>query len=848
MRTFLSVTLVGMVLVPSPAVGENDLYARQLASATASARTSEEQVAGARAGHEYARKRRELLQQLNTLSGAFGGVALRSGLALVAPGYLPLTAGVLATYAIKSFLDRETARLLMETGRTDRELHREIRNSVPGPPRAQWVARALRDSSFFGAETESGVLLAHGYDVAAHLTGADFEDPFWEGIFAMSPEELEVALALGDRENYVEAVETIGEFRSQVYERASEVDAIHRGIMGRDPSSVDASVTPQADLQLRDLRREAEDLVDQVSQLDSSGRAVIRMLATTGVLDSEESRRLQSGLDTVVGVGSAWAGLTMGNPMLVVGGAANAITGVTGLFSDGEPSGEAALLTELLEGQQALLEGQELLLRGQSEMRREIAKTHLAVLDSQEDVLTALQDLHVQLTERIGSGFTRLGEAIREIRLESGQLAVLTREYSQLHGFLAGCANFLDSRRAQHGEFFRVRREFYSALQPWAGRFGQFTSWRVLDEHYRAFAGQWTECMTAMQDVFSTEASRRIHPVFRLAAYPAADGGTMMSSYVDPGATPLVRFVDRHYSLGYGVGGVGTVCALLNSPGSYRNIDFRAYSSECGDAPLADPFGSLRAETGTVAAGRWLLRADAVVYYVKLLLEVLPYYQLRDQDQEAILRTASDVAFGRPERPRGEEVAVVEAAYRLVSLAIAQQALLSGELVLPLVHRYLWAEGVEQRDRNWMVDVLAHNPLIARNYLVMQLGRELRLRSGDGGLGSRTGRYRRIYERLGREIGSSEGNREGYQSLFASYWEFAAGSNAVLLRSDEVGADGTAVDLPTPDELEAGVYGMTREYWELVQLRGEVIEYVYRNDMEIFGGAELVGDGYWVWQ
>ena len=152
---YLGAVLVAPLLAPLPADAENDLYARQLASVTAGARSADQQLVAAHAEEEYLRKRQELLRRLeptNTLSGALGGVAVRTGLTLLIPGgYLPITGGVLAAYAIKSFLDRETARLLLETGRADPELFGQIVESNPGVARAGLAATALRRSSLFSA-------------------------------------------------------------------------------------------------------------------------------------------------------------------------------------------------------------------------------------------------------------------------------------------------------------------------------------------------------------------------------------------------------------------------------------------------------------------------------------------------------------------------------------------------------------------------------------------------------------------------------------------------------------------------------------------------------------------------
>ena len=83
-----------------------------------------------------------------------------------------------------------------------------------------------------------------------------------------------------------------------------------------------------------------------------------------------------------------------------------------------------------------------------------------------------------------------------------------------------------------------------------------------------------------------------------------------------------------------------------------------------------------------------------------------------------------------------------------------------------------------------------------------------------------------------------------YGSLFATDWEFGAAANELVLRS---GSEELRLELPTPGALDAGRYWMSREYWDLVVLRAEVVEYVHRSGMEIFGNKPLVRDGKWVW-
>ena len=877
MRTFVALLLVGLLLpLPSAAVA-NDVINRQLAAAAVENPSIGQQSAASRAANDYRRKsaaHRRQLRALNALSGAFGGLTVgwggaSLGLTATSAGALVVGAGAIVTgYAVRSFLDASTRRFLLETRRENPVVFDALMESAPGAVPAELVAQALQSSWLMAQGPESGALVQHGYDVASHLMRTDLGQ--FSGIARMTADELSRELESFDRENYVEAVGRVHDLRTDLKDLAEDADAVNQQILdqvrdaqseqddgtppdeefdgSRSPAIVDQPATRQvwswiageeraeaesdSDRQLRD---DAQRLLVRTQNFAVASEAMAGALVATGVLNPADASRVQNGLGAVVGVATTVAQMNL-NPVLAVAGAANAITTVARLFADPEPRAEMALLGELLAGQQRLLQGQ-------LDIRRDIAEAHSAVLEGQVAVLEALHELDGRMAAR----FQTLGEAIDEVQWELGQLAYLIGEYSVLRQQLNSCATFIDTREQQYSDEFRPGRRGYRAVETSQLPVGTFATWQALQLHFENFGARWSHCMGAMETLFSTETRREIHAALLLAPYPSSNsGGTMLTRYVNPGVVPLVDFVNRHYPLRGGEAATGTFCALLNAPLSYEGIDFRGYGRRCAGSGAIDPFATLHAPEGNLAASRWLLRTDAVVYFIKILLEVLPYHQLRDP--AGGLLAAVDVAFGEPRWPRGGELVAIEAAYRLVSVAIAQQVLLTGDIFLPLVHQYLFSAEADPEERAAMVEVLRHNPFVAQNYLVMQLRRELHLRNGDDGFVENMERYERIYEAdNGSATSESASESDGYRVLFASYWEFSPDGNGVLLRSGSESEEQLRIALPTPEELEAGVYRTSREYSDLVRLRSEIIDYVHRNGLGVFRGRDLVGGDGFVW-
>ena len=329
-----------------------------------------------------------------------------------------------------------------------------------------------------------------------------------------------------------------------------------------------------------------------------------------------------------------------------------------------------------------------------------------------------------------------------------------------------------------------------------------------------------------------------------------------------------------------------TFCALLNSPLSYAGIDMRGVTmfqtASCTGTETNDAFNTLWVRDGAsriLAPDAWLLHPDVLVELSYLMMEALPYYQMTDEQGELLdVDTVAAGVSGRPEdKGRTLETELVETAYRLVSIGIAQQVLMSGDIFLPLVSRYLFSDTVRPTERNEMVDVLCHNPTLARNWLVMEVRRQLELGANrPTAVAENMELYARIFESRGRRAAARFRSRDTSSCCLrtgcsrrrrarrppclmrqgTNSWSSgrrgrpkprpAPGKRRTPARAASTRGAGENSDAD-PEEVSTEYYSAPRGYLELARLRSAILEYALRNDLKLFDGAEFVRNGYFMW-
>ena len=580
-----------------------------------------------------------------------------------------------------------------------------------------------------------------------------------------------------------------------------------------------------------EVQEEAQALLDTARNVQAGTQAIANILQRTGVLDNEDAGVAAGAVNVAVSAATLVGSVYTGNVLGVVVGASGLVTGVSNLFGGGDSNPG---IGDILEGQ--------------LEIRRELLEARREIAEGVHSILVRVSEFE----ERTILAIEEISTSIQGVQWELGGLRVMLGEYSRLGVELATCEDFAN-RRTRYDGFVSERSVGYV---PDVVTFatGELRTWDGLTQHYQTNAAQFRECFSAMRLLFSDS---RIHGAFLMSTYTDDGGAGFLSNYIRPGFEPLTRILNRHYPL-LTDGGIRTFCAILNSPLDYGGVDHRGYtrfaSEPCGANDASNPFARLFGASGSnspAGSRSWLLHPDALIHFTYLLLEVLPYYQMIDERGE--LLAAELVAYGDPGKDDMVEEEALETAYRLVNLAIAQQVLLTGDIFLPLVHRYLFSPLTSPTDRGEMIDVLTHNPLIARNYLVMQLHRELRLRTKqdygdtDHVFVENLELYRDIFQ--SRDSGGSSNGK--YEQLFGDYWEFSPTANEVVLRvGNGSGTDTVRFSLPTPSEVGSAIYSVSREYEYLVRLRSKIIDHVFRNDLELFSAndeEEFIRNGYFVW-
>ena len=652
------------------------------------------------------------------------------------------------------------------------------------------------------------------------------------------------------------------------------------------------------------FRVDAQELVSDALALERSGLAVVRVLVETGLVSTEAEARIEASSQAATAIAKARAAIISNDPSAEeqMGTAANAVIGALAAIDVVDETDAATLKTAVGVGFLAaglfppnptlILSGASMILGSgvggsrDPELKRALAQIAerldsidqrlitidgkiMDLLDGQRETNEAI----ARLQDTVIEGLDDLILSTKRLRLEEVATRATLVATSALGFKLNACKSFVDGRSGPVGEFTEVQAKI-----PNTGfTIGEFVEWDALVDYYNSEQLSFKECFEAISNVFGVHAGGQFSPLITMATY-ANGGGGNLSSYIEPGFRPLSELFARSFPVGERDGGgrhagVDVFCSLLNSPLSYDEIGYRgSNSSRCrsGGSRDVDPTAALRGlaadeDLQTMEIPN-LIHPNWLQYYAYLLMEVLPYRSLIDDEYKIRRPEKLLSADDRVGEIRGREAnGLIRGAYRLVNIAIAQQVLLTGDVMLPVIHRVLWGSQEGTEDRRDVVAILEHHKNLSRNYLVMQLSRELHRHNsgidydGVGFFGRNLEEYAKLYR-----CRSRSGSRDvdsgvatdcdsptlaGYEDLFGSQWVFHSSKNVVFvpieLLSDQADlADPQrylALDLPTPEEIEVGRYHAPAEYFELLLLRDRLVDYALRNDL-----AFVSNDDGWV--
>ncbi|MYN67679.1 MAG: hypothetical protein F4X11_22055 [Acidobacteria bacterium] len=892
--------LVTLVTIALPAdLLASDLAMRRLAAEEAPPQTVDQARSLADRASTYATRWRDQIAALNTLTGTLVGAGTMTGVryalvsAAVATGVVPggqpvalalsTVAAALTAFGVKNALDeafeRDVRHVLVRSHLDGDEFFEAVAQSEPGSSeRAGLVVSAIDRLGLDDTDLtneDRGALAAYRYRFGEYVFGADLEsDGMLGDIGAMDESELrdqldavradlETTVRVGrEIENRLQALQevavavneltnTVNEGNEAIQEKLDDGarrDEITQQLIYQSlPVSARIEVLANQEFlpslssddrsteleRLKELQR-AEQLRGWAEDTYTIASSGINILSTLAVIDEDEAGTATNivtlGTSAAITVASFYAGNVPG----IVTGISTMVSSAASLLGGGETrDAEDRLATALLEGQRELLLGQHRLMNA-------IRTVHAEVLANRRELTGAIAGLN----RDVAAGFLQVQGSLRDVRATLAPFPDIIVDASPLRDRLNRCQDFLARRdRAIYGGFVSVNDV------PSVVRFpvGEFETWDGLRAHYENEdnSRDWRGCWEGIRSVFAhRQIADRVADLYLVARRTSARGGPMLTDYIEPGVVPLVALTARHYRMAnWEAGAMQTFCALLNSPLAYSRIGFRGHlhpgDTLCAGDGSVTPLQAL--QEGDFTVSEWLLDPDVVLYTTYLMMDIMPYYQMVDANTGA-LAEAEDIAYGGVRKPRESELEVLETAYRLVSLAIAQQTLLSGDVFLPVIHGYLFGSGAAPGEREKVIRILEHNPVLAHNYLAMQLRRELVL---QGSFVDAMARYRTVFEDLSTE--NTEGVGATYEELFASTWEFAEEGNWVILRYEGVRGEKheTRISMPRPESIQGQRYMISPEYADLIALRVKLIDYAFRSDLDIFGGRALVqGDGF----
>ena len=613
---------------------------------------------------------------------------------------------------------------------------------------------------------------------------------------------------------------------------SSSLDA-YRDIFGARAAMLDSDLSDSA----------TANAIGDARAVLTAATAVADGLVGLDIVDRESAEDVQkllrigvSAADVVTRISSA------SNPALIVAGVAS-VLGIGGPGSRAVMD-ELARITQRLDAIDKKLDA--------------IDAKVVEVLNLQKRTLASVLALEAAVLQE----FERLRIDVENLAMETIVNRQLIIETSELGLGITKCVEAAHERR-----HMIESEEFVASTQTTPNlpfTMGRFSDWNSLVEYYNMYRKVWWEpCFGAIISVFRDG----IHPLLSMATYADRDARGNYSHYYENVFKVLSRLLADSFPVDISRESTendlqrafNVLCALINSPLSYEGIGHRgdiAYACRRDeDESKLDPIAALGAEL--VTGGPWepvpLIHPNALLFYSYLLMEILPYYSLIDDEHRVL--SIEDILNRENETDGARNLIInsrIKTAYRLVNIAIAQQVLLSGDILLPVIHRTLLSAPEGSSRREEMIELLReHSSHMGKNYVIVRFRSEMNrsVAAIDYKVESVFARnmeeYAGLYRcrergRSGHECGTVTVN--GYEDLFSSYWEFDADGNEVILGNGGLEDDSLTIEMPTPEEIDVGLYHVPREYYELVVLRDRLIEYGFRSRLAFADKVESIVD------
>lgn len=374
-------------------------------------------------------------------------------------------------------------------------------------------------------------------------------------------------------------------------------------------------------------------------------------------------------------------------------GMASALTNVIGIGGPSPATQRHQQLVGLLKG----------VLKNQEEMLESLGRIEdrqIQMLRNQEEIFKAIIELSEQIERQHDEVLAGLDEIKTEIRVNrNGILATYV-------GGIFGCDNVL--------YFFPESPEKYSGLVV----------------QYEGLPDEMDDCLEdlakAVRGIGQSDAAFSAEWWFKATTQDGSSAaGKQSAEFVEQIWKPLWSFTQVLLS-DQGVPTEHLVSSLLTPSNTMQNLDEKWDAIQGGDGGLVARVrnlpGARNVQLSEVFGAYYSL--DATRWVLGHLRRFYPIWELQSPGVVGRLLSFEEV-MSRPKSSRQAELRIQLGTIRS-DVLVAQQALLSGEGLLPLLYRAFAEKEVDSPVFRGLVSVISANPLLSKNFIKYAVRRHLR--------------------------------------------------------------------------------------------------------------------------
>jgi hypothetical protein len=377
---------------------------------------------------------------------------------------------------------------------------------------------------------------------------------------------------------------------------------------------------------------------------------------------------------------------------------------VSGIFGFGGPDVAAMRQQQIMDRFDSLAKGQQEIMDAENQ----IMKNQQVLLDGEKTILTSIGNLSDQIRQSDQVIMDKLEQIQAEVMYNRAMIQ------TSLTQRVLMCRRFLETRAGDPN--------LYDANTTFSVQFDRFLSYTGLQAHFSWNADTFDECRKGLESNLGTESITSVS--LDLRSYDS-DGTAGATTYLDHVYTPLLNYTKSHFDTKYN----GHLDVLENA------LAIPSQTTTHSDAKIALIASAGVGQVNYPAERLGTpLSIDALLSYTSYALEIYPYYELVSGTGDSLrLKNLNDtVNAGAPSGRDDRGLLLLGQALKWVDLAIAQESLISGDGILPLLYADLSSNSGSNTDcsqpsnEGLSICLLQTNPLLAQNFVLYGIRQDIK--------------------------------------------------------------------------------------------------------------------------